>query len=94
MMLANVVGNVWATRKDETLTGYKLLVVQPVDAEGQPYGHVMVAADRIGAGSGEMVLITQGSSARRAVEGDKVAIDAVVVGIIDTVEVMKGREQR
>ncbi|MFZ5826551.1 MAG: EutN/CcmL family microcompartment protein [Bacillota bacterium] len=93
MLLAKVVGNVWATRKDEQLKGLKLLVVQPVNADGEPYGEEMVAADRIGAGIGETVLITQGSSARRAVEGD-VAVDAVVVGIIDTVEVMKRRETR
>lgn len=89
MLLANVVGNVWATRKDEQLRGLKLLVVQPVDSDGAPIGSEIVAADSIGAGVGEMVLITQGSSARRAVRGE-VAIDAVVVGIIDTVEVMHG----
>jgi ethanolamine utilization protein EutN len=93
MLLANVVGNVWATRKDDRLQGLKLLVVQPVTADGAPMGGEIVAADRIGAGIGETVLITQGSSARRAVK-DEVAIDAVVVGIIDTVEVMKGRGAR
>lgn len=92
MLLAKVVGNVWATRKDDQLRGLKLLVVQPVKASGKPMGGEMVAADRIGAGVGETVLITQGSSARKAVEGE-VAIDAVVVGIIDTVEVMKRRDE-
>ncbi len=88
MLLAKVIGNVWATRKDERLTGLKLLVVQPVNADEKPSGQVLVAADRIGAGIGETVLVTRGSSARRAVDGD-MAIDAVVVGIIDTVEVTK-----
>lgn len=91
MLLANVVGNVWATRKDDQLRGLKLLVVQPVNAAGEPYGQEMVAADRIGAGVGEMVLITQGSGARKAIDGE-VAVDAVVIGIIDTLEVMKRRE--
>ncbi|HEY3364343.1 MAG TPA: EutN/CcmL family microcompartment protein [Symbiobacteriaceae bacterium] len=91
MMLANVVGNVWATRKDDKLRGLKLLVVQPITAAGAPVGTELVAADRIGAGIGETVLITQGSGARKATDDGDVAIDAVVVGIIDTVEVMKGR---
>lgn len=90
MRLAKVVGNIWATRKDDKLRGLKLLVVQPVTSDGDPVGDEIVAADRIGAGVGETVLVTQGSGARRAVDGE-IAIDAVVVGIIDTVEVMKRR---
>jgi len=90
MRLATVVGNVWATRKDDKLRGLKLLVVQPVTSDGEPVGDEIVAADRIGAGVGETVLVTLGSGARQAVDGE-VAIDAVVVGIIDTVEVMKRR---
>lgn len=89
MLIAQVKGNVWATRKEESLKGYKLLVVQPVDLEGRPVGNVMVAADRIGAGEGELVLIVGGSSARMAAENRDVPVDATVVGIIDTVEVRK-----
>lgn len=89
MLIAQVKGNIWATRKEEALKGYKLLVVQPVDVNGKPVGNVLVAADRIGAGEGELVLVVGGSSARMATEGRDVPVDATVVAIIDTVELKK-----
>lgn len=91
MEIAEVVGNVWATRKDERLSGLKLLIVQPVDWWGGAYGHTMVAADRLGAGRGELVLVTRGSSARQGLPRQDLPVDAVVVGIIDRVEVEKVR---
>lgn len=87
MKIAKVVGNIWATRKEDGLTGFKLLIVQPIDLQWQPVDVPMVAADRIGAGIGELVLIVSGSSARKAAGHDAVPVDATVVGIIDTVEV-------
>lgn len=89
MLIAEVKGNIWATRKEESLKGYKLLIVQPIDLSGKPVGNVMVAADKIGAGEGELVLVVVGSSARMAADEHQVPIDATVVGIIDTVEVRK-----
>ncbi|HHV79497.1 MAG TPA: EutN/CcmL family microcompartment protein [Firmicutes bacterium] len=89
MLIAQVKGNIWATRKEDALKGYKLLVVQPVDVNGKPVGNVLVAADRIGAGEGELVLVVGGSSARMATEGRDVPVDATVVAIIDTVELKK-----
>lgn len=91
MDIAEVVGNVWATRKEETLNGLKLLIVQPVDWHGGPCGHTIVAADRLGAGLGELVLVTRGSSARQGLARRDLPVDAVVVGIIDRVEVEKVR---
>ena len=69
----------------------RLLLVDFVDAQGKPKGEVHVAADTIGAGNGEWVLVTQGSSARRASpDGDSLPIDMSIVGIVDEV-VIEGR---
>jgi ethanolamine utilization protein EutN len=81
MYIAKVLGNVWATKKDEGLSGYKLLVVK---IKG---GETIVAIDTIGAGIGEDVLIVQGSMTRNVLNEKASPIDAAVVGIIDSVEV-------
>lgn len=88
MRVAKVIGNIWATRKEEKLNGLKLLVVQPLNLlndgrEGPP----MVAADIIGAGVGEKVLIVGGSSARSAAGDTRIPVDATVVGIVDDQEI-------
>jgi len=64
MQLCKVVGTVVATRKEQTLDGLKLLLVRHVDTEGQDTGGFVVAADAVGAGPGEYVLVASGSSAR------------------------------
>ncbi len=92
MILARVLGNIWATRKEESLNGLKFLIVQPVDWDGRLAGATFVAADKIGAGVGELVLVTRGSSARRALGPADAPIDAIVTGIIDMVEVEKSRQ--
>jgi ethanolamine utilization protein EutN len=86
LIIAKVVGNVWATKKDESLNGLKFFVVQPV--KGGP-SDAFVAVDSAGAGIGDHVLISQGSSARMVFHGHNggVPVDAVIVGIIDSVEV-------
>jgi ethanolamine utilization protein EutN len=90
MIIAKVIGNVWATRKDEQLSGFKFMVVQPLNYVGQKHkDSTFVAVDQIGAGVGETVLIVKGSSARRSVEKENLPIDASIVGIIDKVEVGK-----
>ena len=86
MRLAKVIGNIWATRKEEALTGLKLLIVQPIEVDGTPSGSSIVVGDRVGAGIGETVLVVSGSSARKATDRDETPIDAVVVAIVDTVE--------
>lgn len=66
MIIGRVVGSVWATKKEDHLEGIKFLIVQPLTAAGQEVGPTLVAGDRIGAGIGELVLVTRGSSARKA----------------------------
>ncbi|PKM51484.1 MAG: ethanolamine utilization protein EutN [Firmicutes bacterium HGW-Firmicutes-7] len=87
MIVGNVIGNVWATRKDENLNGLKLLVIKPLDYSSNNDLPTFVAADSIGAGIGETVLVVNGSSARMALGRKDVPIDAMVVGIIDVVDV-------
>lgn len=91
MIIARVVGNVWATRKEESLNGLKFLILQPLDWDRSAVGATLVAADNIGAGYGELVLVTRGSSARKAVNSQDIPVDAAVVGIIDNVEVDKAQ---
>ncbi len=86
MIIGKVVGNVWATRKDEALKGFKLLVVKPLDEYSQIDLPSLVATDIIGAGIGDKVLVVKGSSASRAVNKERLPIDATIVGIIDDVE--------
>lgn len=88
MKVGKVIGNIWATRKDENLAGVKLLIIQPLDLiTGKASEEPMVAADYIGAGEGERVIYTGGSSARKAADRDQIPVDATVVGIIDDQEI-------
>ena len=84
MIVARVIGNIWATRKEEKLSGLKLLVLRQVDlcGAGVP-GTPIVAADTIGAGVGELVLMVSGSTARNAAGGNDIPVDATIVGIVD-----------
>jgi len=84
MQLAKVVGTVVATRKEESLAGLKLLLVRTVDEEGKEAGTFLVAADAVGAGPEEMVLIASGSSARQTRLTDKRPVDAVIMAIVDS----------
>lgn len=86
MTLGKVVGTVVATRKDERLVGFKLLVVRAVDPDGRDKGGYVVAVDTVDAGVGELVLLVSGSSARMASGCQDRPVDAAIVGIIDTVE--------
>ncbi len=94
MFLARVIGSVVSTKKDEAMKGRKLLVLRPllVD-EAKPTQfrsgpNTIVAVDTLGAGLDEVVLFCQGSSARQAAGMKTLPIDAVVVGIVDAVEVL------
>ncbi len=87
MLLAEVVGTVVATRKEQSLEGLKLLLLRAVDVDGKPSGATVVAADAVGAGVGEMVRYASGSSARQTVVTDKRPVDAVVMAIVDQWEV-------
>ena len=84
MQLARVVGTVVSTRKEPNMEGLKLLVVRPLDEEGRDAANALVAADAVGAGPDEVVLIAAGSSARQTQMTDKKPVDAVVMAIVDT----------
>ncbi len=88
MKVAKVIGNIWATRKDERLAGLKLMILKPIDLihEGN-YFSPIVAADIIGAGIGETVIYVSGSSARSAVGDSAIPVDSTVVGIVDDKEI-------
>jgi microcompartment protein CcmK/EutM len=95
MFVAKVTGSVVSTEKVESMRGQKLLVVEPYRLEPSEReklittGRTFVAVDMLGAGVGDMVLIVQGSSARFTPETNKLPIDCVVIGIVDSVNVEK-----
>lgn len=97
MFLARVEGSVVATKKDASMTGRKLLLVRPqlVDdkdpSKFRPGANTIIAVDSVGAGAGELVIFCQGSSARLAPNLKDAPVDAVIIGIVDTVEVL-GKE--
>jgi ethanolamine utilization protein EutN len=83
MLIGKVIGNVWATRKEETLNGLKLMVVQRLDRATDQACESFVAVDCLGAGIGDQVLVVMGSSARKALRNQETPVDAAIVGIID-----------
>ncbi|WP_136799090.1 EutN/CcmL family microcompartment protein [Desulfosediminicola ganghwensis] len=86
MIICKVIGNVWATRKKESLNGLKLMVVRRIDANQDEEGAAadsFVAVDCVGAGIGEPVLVATGSSARMALRNQDSPVDAAIIGIID-----------
>ncbi len=95
MFVARVTGSVVSTQKVDSMTGQKLLIVEPyrVDPKERKSlvstGRSFIAVDTLGSGVGDMVLITQGSSARFTPETSKLPIDCVIIGIVDTVHVEK-----
>lgn len=87
MYLAKVRGTVVSTSKDERLVGFKLLVTQRIDTKGEYIDKPNVSIDTVGAGVGETVIVTGGSSARFAGKHLEGPIDSTIVGIVDTVEI-------
>ncbi len=91
MFLAKVIGNVVATQKDDKLKGSRLLVLRPLQIDGESGNltegkNTVVAVDSSGAGVGQVVLFCQGSSARQAYGMKELPIDAAVIGLVDKVE--------
>ena len=86
MILGKVIGTVVSTQKDPKLIGGKLLIVQQYDVELKPLNAFHVALDSVGAGNNEVVLVATGSSARLTASSKDKPIDAVIMGIVDTVE--------
>ncbi|MBN1394636.1 MAG: EutN/CcmL family microcompartment protein [Pirellulales bacterium] len=107
MMIAKVTGSLVSTEKVGSIVGHKLMMVEPFRLDPQDRkslvstGRSLVAVDTVGAGEGEIVLITQGSSARLTPETKNLPVDTVIIGIIDSVHVAqacvydkKGQEAR
>jgi microcompartment protein CcmK/EutM len=86
MWLGKVVGTVVAPTKNESLVGNKLLVVQPLNLDGMNTISLQVAIDTVGAGNGETVLVTTGSSARQVTHNSNSAVDAAIVGIVENID--------
>ena len=93
MLVARVAGSLVSTQKVDSMVGRKLLVVEPYRVDPQTRrtltktGRAFVAVDTVGAGEGELVLITQGSSARLTPETKSLPVDTVIIGIVDSVHV-------
>ncbi|MFH1311669.1 MAG: EutN/CcmL family microcompartment protein [Candidatus Eisenbacteria bacterium] len=87
MIVGEVIGTIVATRKEERLSGLKLLIVKIIDVDLKPTGQFLIAVDAVGAGDGETVLCAQGSSARLTAKTKDCPVDAVIMGIVDTIEI-------
>jgi ethanolamine utilization protein EutN len=91
MLICRVVGDVVSTQKNAHLEGHKLLLVQPVDLDGTtPLGTSLIAVDKVDAGDGDLVLVNkEGGSARLLLDDDEIPVQAVIVGVIDGMDVVK-----
>jgi microcompartment protein CcmK/EutM len=86
MKIALVIGSTISTIKDHSISGRKLLIVRDADTAGKEKGAPYVAVDTVSAGTGDLVLVTDGSSARYTNQTTDAAVDAVIVGVIDSLE--------
>ncbi len=87
MLIAKVIGTTVSTIKDEKIVGRKLLILRQTDEKGIPIGKPYVAVDTVNAGVGDLVLTAHGSSARQTKITDKRPVDAVIMAMIDSLEV-------
>ena len=90
MRIALVIGSTISTIKDEVIRGRKLLIVQNADTAGKPSGDPYIAVDTVSAGTGDLVMVTDGSSARYTNQTTDAPVDSVIVGVIDSLE-MSGK---
>jgi microcompartment protein CcmK/EutM len=87
MFLGKVVGTVWSTKKTPDLEGVRFLIVHPYDLDKEPTKNIVVVADRLGAGIGEIVMCAYGKAARTAIGNQEMAIEAAVVAIVDRMDI-------
>ena len=87
MFLGRVIGTVWSTKKDEQLVGAKFLIVRELDLQMKEKDRFVVAVDSVGAGEGEVVLVATGSSSRMTTFTKDKPVDAVIMGIVDKLDV-------
>jgi ethanolamine utilization protein EutN len=86
MFLGKVVGTVWSTKKTPDLEGVRFLIVHPYDLDKEPTKNIVVVADRLGAGIGEIVMCAYGKAARTALGNQDMSIEAAVVAIVDRMD--------
>jgi microcompartment protein CcmK/EutM len=84
LFLGKVIGNVWATQKYEAIKNFKLMFVQPVNAENEELGDPIIAVDTVGAGPGETIFYITASEAVIPLPVEMAPVDASIVGIVDT----------
>jgi ethanolamine utilization protein EutN len=93
MILARVMGSVHATVKDAPLEGERILMTQAVGLDGVPTGRPLLALDRVDAGVGDLVLVNkEGGSARLLYGNEETPVQAVIVAVVDDLEIMEGEE--
>ncbi|TAJ24602.1 MAG: ethanolamine utilization protein EutN [Planctomycetota bacterium] len=93
MLLGTVVGQVWATKKEPTLQGLRLLVIQPFTTDGRASAETLIAVDPMGAGVGERVLVVFGRAARHTIgRGHDIGFQSAVAAILDGGSLWDGRE--
>ena len=85
MFLGKVIGNVWATKKYDALKNFKLMFVQPINAEMKVTGEPIVAVDTVGSGPGEIIYYITASESVIPLPVDMAPVDASIVGIVDTI---------
>ncbi|HEY3102945.1 MAG TPA: EutN/CcmL family microcompartment protein [Pyrinomonadaceae bacterium] len=93
MFLGKVIGTVWSTKKTPDLEGVRFLIVHPYDLDREPTKNVVVVADRLGAGTGEVVMCAYGKAARSAIGDQDMSIEAAVVGIVDRVDLTDAQSE-
>ena len=89
MFLGKVIGNIWATQKYESLKSFKMLLIQPLNADYKKIGEPIIAVDTVGAGSGEIIFYITASEAVIPLPVDFAPVDASIVGIIDSINILK-----
>lgn len=87
MLLGIVIGSVWATRKYESINGYKIMLVQPINSEAEELGDPIVALDTVGAGPDEIIFYITASEAVIPLDVDMAPVDASIVGIVDAINI-------
>ena len=93
MFLGKVIGTVWSTKKTPDLEGVRFLIVHPYDLDREPSKNVVVVADSLGAGTGEVVICAYGKAARSAIGNQEMSIEAAVVGIVDRVDLTDAKSE-
>ena len=93
MFLGKVVGTVWSTKKTPDLEGVRFLIVHPYDLDKEPTKNIVVVADRLGAGAGEVVMCAYGKAARTAIGNQEMAFEAAVVAIVDRMDLQDAQSE-